>query len=185
MLKIALIALPLVVFSALAGVCGVRVLDGADRMVVPSALIGREMPSATFPPLAAEMPGFDPAAFTGQPMLVNVFASWCAPCRVEHPLLMELAKTPGLTVAGINFKDRADGALSFLAELGNPYDAVGIDPDGRKAIEWGVYGVPETFVIAADGTIRAKHVGPLTEADINGSFGDAMRAALREAAASS
>ncbi|MEM6848633.1 MAG: DsbE family thiol:disulfide interchange protein [Pseudomonadota bacterium] len=185
MLKIALIALPLVVFSALAGVFGVRVLDGADRMVVPSALIGREMPRATFLPLAEQMPGFDPAAFTGQPMLVNVFASWCAPCRVEHPLLMDLAKTPGLTVAGINFKDRADGALSFLAELGNPYDAVGVDPDGRKAIEWGVYGVPETFVVGSDGTIRAKHVGPLTEADINGAFGDAMRAAIREAAASS
>ena len=96
------------------------------------------------------------------PLIVNVWASWCAPCRQEHPLLMALAKDPAIRLVGINYKDNPENARRFLGALGNPFAAVGADPNGRAAIDWGVYGVPETFVIGPDGTIRHKQIGPLT-----------------------
>jgi cytochrome c biogenesis protein CcmG/thiol:disulfide interchange protein DsbE len=170
-----LLALPLVGFLALAAVFAFRVTDGKDRSVVPSALIGRTVPAETFPSLLDTVPGFGPDRLEGRVSLVNVFASWCAPCRVEHPKLMELSERPDLHIVGLNYKDRLPQARSFLAELGNPYDAVGVDPQGRKAIEWGVYGVPETFIVDADGVIRAKHVGPLTDEALAGDFGDTLR----------
>ncbi|WMS40831.1 DsbE family thiol:disulfide interchange protein [Acuticoccus sp. MNP-M23] len=177
-----LLALPLVLFLALAAVFAFRVTDGADRTVVPSALIGKTAPDTAFPPLSDAHPGVASADFAGKVTLVNVFASWCAPCRVEHPYLMELARTPGLQTVGLNYKDRVTAARDFLTELGNPYDAIGVDPDGRRVIEWGVYGVPETYVVGPDGVIRAKHVGPLTEEVLAGAFGDTMRALLADAA---
>lgn len=183
MIKTVLIVLPLVVFGVLAGIFGVRVLDGADRSVVPSALIGRTVPDLSFPALQSDLPGITPASLQGRATLVNVWASWCAPCRIEHPIFMELATVPGLTIAGVNYKDRVDGARGFLAELGNPFDFIGVDPDGRRAIEWGVYGAPETFLVGPDGVIRAKHVGVLTPEHLAGPFGDTMRTAIREAAA--
>lgn len=178
-----LLAVPLVVFLALAAVFAFRVTDGADRSVVPSALIGKPAPAGARPPLEPDGAGFDPAALAGRVTLVNVFASWCAPCRVEHPFLMELAGTPGLHLVGINYKDKTPAARSFLAELGNPYDAIGVDADGRLAIEWGVYGVPETFLVGPDGTIRAKHVGPLSAEALAGPFGEEIRALLGAAGA--
>lgn len=180
-----LIAIPLILFLGLAAVFAFRVTDGADRSVVPSALIGRAAPAGALPALDAGLPGFDPAALAGEVTLVNVWASWCAPCRVEHPLLMELAATPGLRIVGLNYKDRMPNALAFLAELGNPYDAVGVDADGRRGIEWGVYGVPETFLVGPEGTILRKHVGPLTPEVMAGDFGTTMRALLAERAAGS
>ncbi len=180
-----IVAIPLVVFLALVGVFAFRVTDGADRSVVPSALIGKPAPAGALPALEPGLPGFDPAALEGRVTLVNVFASWCAPCRVEHPLLMELAETPGLQLAGINYKDKLPAATAFLAELGNPYDAVGVDADGRRGIEWGVYGVPETFLVGPEGTILAKHVGPLTREVLDGAFGEALRTALAGQAAGS
>lgn len=173
-----LLALPLVAFALLAGLFAFRVTDGADRSVVPSALIGTAAPQMTFPPLDASRPGVDPAQFTASATLVNVFASWCGPCRVEHPLLMALANQPGVAIAGINYKDRLPSAQAFLAELGNPYTAIGVDPDGRRSIEWGVYGLPETFIVDAAGVIRAKHVGPLTVETLEGSFGNTLRTLL-------
>ncbi|GAB5376043.1 MAG: DsbE family thiol:disulfide interchange protein [Acuticoccus sp.] len=170
-----LLAAPLVAFAALAAVFAFRVSDGADRSVVPSALLGRPAPATTLPPLGAGQPGLSPALFEGNVTLLNVFASWCAPCRVEHPLLMDLAAMPGVQLVGLNYKDRVPAANAFLAELGNPYRAIGSDPDGRVAIEWGVYGVPETFIVGPDGTIHAKHVGPLTPEALAGSFGDTLR----------
>lgn len=106
-----------------------------------------------------------PAALfaTGQPVLVNFWASWCAPCRVEHPLLMRLAQEEGIRIIGLNYKDRPPAARQFLKGLGDPFEVVVRDETGRTAIEWGVSGVPETFVIDADGVIRARHVGPLTQ----------------------
>jgi cytochrome c biogenesis protein CcmG/thiol:disulfide interchange protein DsbE len=156
------------------------VTDGADRSVVPSALIGRTVPEPVFPALSDALPGVTPADLEGRVSLVNVFASWCAPCRVEHPKLMELAEVEGLNVVGLNYKDRVSSARAFLEELGNPYDAVGVDPDGRRSIEWGVYGVPETFIVDADGIIRAKHVGPLTDGVLAGDFGTTLRDLLGE-----
>ncbi|WP_232372799.1 DsbE family thiol:disulfide interchange protein [Acuticoccus mangrovi] len=178
-----LLLVPVVAFVAMAGLFAWRITDGADRSVVPSALIGRPAPDPVFAPLEASLPGVDPASFKGRVSLVNVFASWCAPCRVEHPELMALSATPGLTLVGLNYKDRVSSARAFLAELGNPYDAVGVDPDGRAAIEWGVYGVPESFLVGPDGTIRAKHVGPLSPEVIAGDFGETMRDLLAAAGA--
>lgn len=175
-----LLATPLVAFIALAGVFAWRITDGADKSVVPSALIGKTVPDTTFPALTQTRPGVDPATLRGQVSVVNVFASWCAPCRVEHPTLMALSERRDLAVLGLNYKDRVADARAFLDELGNPYDAVGVDRDGRRTIEWGVYGVPETFIVDAQGVIRAKHVGPLSDEVLNGAFGDALDAALAE-----
>jgi cytochrome c biogenesis protein CcmG, thiol:disulfide interchange protein DsbE len=155
--------LPLAVFAALAGVFLLQLVSGRDSATVPSALIGAQAPQTNLPPLE-EMgqPGLSSADFAGEVTLVNVWASWCAPCRAEHPVLTELAKDERIRVAGLNYKDKPDQARGFLAELGNPYDAIGVDQSGRTAIDWGVYGVPETFLVGRGGKILFKHVGPLT-----------------------
>lgn len=163
-----LAVLPVVIFFALATVFLVRILSGDDISQVPSVLINKAAPSFSLEALpglmeeSAAVPGFETADLQGQVSLVNIFASWCVPCRQEHPYLVELAKRDDLQIVGINHKDEPDNALEFLVELKNPYDRVGIDRDGRISIEWGVYGVPETFVVDAQGCVRAKHIGPLT-----------------------
>ena len=119
------------------------------------------------------MPGLSDADLKGRVTVVNVWASWCGPCRQEHPLLVELAKDPSIRVVGINQRDDPDNARRFLGALGNPYAAVGTDPKGRASIDWGVYGVPETFIVGPDGTIRHKHIGPLTRGDDAGLQGPA------------
>jgi len=157
---------PLFVFAALALLFVVRLYAG-DPSRVPSALIGRPVPAFTLEPLPGlshagqQVPGLSDADFKGRVTVVNVWASWCVPCRQEHPALIELAKNPAIRVVGINYKDNPENARRFLGSLGNPFAAVGIDPNGRAAIDWGVYGVPETFVVGPDGTIRHKHIGPL------------------------
>src|SRR5205085_2156208 len=108
------------------------------------------------------LPGFDTARLTGQVSVVNVFASWCIPCRDEHPVLEALKQQTGVLLLGINQKDAAANAVAFLTELGNPYDAIGADMTGRTTIDWGVYGVPETFVVDAKGVIRYKYTGPMS-----------------------
>lgn len=159
-----LVFLPLGLFLALAGIFLVQLLSGRDVSVVPSALIGEPAPQTPLPPLEGSgLPGFEPSQFSGKVTLVNVWASWCAPCRQEHPLLMRLAQDERIEIAGLNYKDRPENARRFLGELGNPYSAVGVDGSGRVAIEWGVYGVPETFLVGPDGRILYKHVGPFTE----------------------
>jgi cytochrome c biogenesis protein CcmG, thiol:disulfide interchange protein DsbE len=162
------LALPLIVFAVLAALLLAR-LFGGDPSRIPSALIGKPVPDFTLPPVAglvrdgAPVPGLAAADLKGRVSVVNVWASWCGPCRYEHPLLMELAKNPAIRLVGLNYKDDPENARRFLGGLGNPYAAVGADTAGRTAIDWGVYGVPETFVVAPDGTIALKHVGPLTE----------------------
>ena len=156
--------LPLALFLALAGVFLAQLVSGRDGSVVPSALIGQPAPDTPLPPLEGSgLPGFEPSLFGGKITLVNVWASWCAPCRLEHPLLMQLARDERIDIAGLNYKDRPDNARRLLGELGNPYSAIGVDDAGRAAIEWGVYGVPETFLVGRDGRILYKHVGPITE----------------------
>lgn len=153
--------LPLLVFMALAGVFLAQLLSGRDNTTVPSALIGQPAPDTPLPPLdGIDRPGFEPAALAGKVTLVNVWASWCVPCRQEHPVLMELARDGRVDIVGLNYKDNPDKARRFLGELGNPYTALGVDQSGRAAIEWGVYGIPETFLVGRDGTIAWKHVGP-------------------------
>lgn len=162
-------ALPLIVFASLAGLFWFA-LHGGDPSRLPSALVGKEVPDFTLPPvdglLEKDVPvsGFSAADLkTGAPTLVNVFASWCVPCHEEHPVLMELAKQPGIRLYGINYKDDPASARRFLGRFGNPFARVGADASGRVAIDFGVYGVPETYVIGGDGKIAYRHVGPLTE----------------------
>lgn len=174
----ALFLLPVALFGVLAAIFLAQLMSGRDNRTVPSALLGKPAPQAALGALGA-LPAYDPAgAGDGKPLIVNVWASWCAPCRQEHPLLLELTKDERFTLAGIIYKDAPEKALAFLDDLGNPYDRVGTDPKGRAAIEWGVYGVPETFIVARDGTIAYKHVGPLTPEALAGPFGAALEAAL-------
>jgi cytochrome c biogenesis protein CcmG/thiol:disulfide interchange protein DsbE len=157
----AAVFIPLAIFLALAVVFFTRI--GGDHSTVPSALINKTAPQLALPALeGANTPALDPASYKGNVTIVNVWASWCAPCRVEHPFLVRLAKDSRIRVAGINYKDQPANALKFLSQLGNPFVAIGVDTAGRAAIEWGVYGVPETFLVGRDGLIKFKQVGPIT-----------------------
>jgi cytochrome c biogenesis protein CcmG, thiol:disulfide interchange protein DsbE len=167
-----LVLLPLIGFGVIAALFLVR-LYGGDPSKIPSALIGRPAPQTSLPALAgltregAAVPGLDPSAFKGKVSLVNVWASWCVPCHDEAPLLTELGKDKRLQLVGINYKDVADNARRFLGRYGNPFSVVGVDGNGRASIEWGVYGVPETFIVGRDGTIVYKLVGPITPDNID------------------
>jgi len=134
--------------------------------VLPSPLIDKPAPRFALPPLEPGRGGFASADLRGHVSLVNAFASWCAPCREEHPALAALARSGRVPLYGIDYKDPPDAARAWIAALGDPYGRIGADDDGRVAIDWGVYGVPETFLVDRTGRIRYKHVGPLTEADI-------------------
>jgi cytochrome c biogenesis protein CcmG, thiol:disulfide interchange protein DsbE len=162
-----LVLLPLVVFLALAALFFFR-LGAGDPSRIPSALIGREAPATELPAVAGlerngqPVPGIMPADFKAAVTVLNVWASWCVPCRDEAPLLTKLAEDKRIRLIGINYKDQADNARRFLGRFGNPFAASGADVSGRAAIEWGVYGVPETFIVGRDGRIAYKLVGPLT-----------------------
>ena len=162
-----LMAAPLIAFAALAAIFWFR-LGSGDPSRIPSALIGRPAPQTVLPPLdglvnkGAPVPGLDPAVFKGKVSIVNVWASWCVPCHDEAPLLMQLAQDSRVRLIGINYKDQPDNARRFLGRYGNPFAAAGADESGRAAIDWGVYGVPETFVIGKDARIAYKLVGPIT-----------------------
>ncbi len=137
-----------------------------DPHLVPSALIDKPVPVFTLPPLPGLGVGLDSAALaTGEPQVLTVFASWCAPCRAEQPVLRHLAGT-GVTVRGLNYKDRPEDAVAWLDQFGNPFKSIGADRQGRVALDFGVYGVPETFIIDGRGRIRYKHVGPLAPEDL-------------------
>jgi cytochrome c biogenesis protein CcmG/thiol:disulfide interchange protein DsbE len=167
-----LMALPLIAFAGLAALFWLR-LGSGDPSRIPSALIGHPAPQTSLPPLTGllsdgtQVPGLDPAIFKGKVSVVNVWASWCVPCHDEAPLLTGLAKDQRLQLVGINYKDAPDNARRFLGRYGNPFGVVGVDANGRAAIEWGVYGVPETFVVGREGTIVYKLVGPITPDNID------------------
>jgi cytochrome c biogenesis protein CcmG/thiol:disulfide interchange protein DsbE len=159
-------------FFSLAVLFGLR-LGSGDPSKIPSALIGRPAPQTVLPALAglvsdgAQVPGLDPTMFKGKVSVVNVWASWCVPCHDEAPLLTELSKDKRLQLIGINYKDAPDNARRFLDRYGNPFGVVGVDGNGRAAIEWGVYGVPETFLVGREGKIVYKLVGPVTPDNID------------------
>ena len=155
----ALMIAPLVAF-ALMGLFGWGLFFSSRDL--PSPLIDKPVPEFVLAPVQGQADGLATADLRGQVSLVNFFASWCVPCRAEHPLFMELAQSGEVKLYGINYKDLPDEAEAWLEELGNPYTRVGADPNGRVAIDWGVYGIPETFVVAADGTIAYKVIGQLT-----------------------
>ena len=179
-----MVALPLIGFMAVAALFLLR-LYGGDPSKIPSALIGQPAPQTTLPALqglvqnGAPVPGLDPAAFKGKVSVVNVWASWCVPCHDEAPLLTALAKDTRLQIVGINYKDAPDNARRFLGRYGNPFGIVGVDGNGRASIEWGVYGVPETFVVGRDGTIVYKLVGPVTPDNLDSVLKVAIEKALK------
>ena len=167
--RILVALIPLVIFGALAGIFLMQLVSGRDISEIPSALIDKPAPTLALAPLEGAIragqpvPALDTSAIKGKLTLVNVWASWCVPCRQEHPIILGLAQDPRINVVGINYKDKNDAALAFLGELGNPFRAIGIDPKGTAAIDWGVYGIPESFLVSEDGKILYKQVGPFTD----------------------
>jgi len=178
-----IVLVPLVAFLALAALFMLR-LGSGDPSRIPSALIGQPAPATTLPPLAGlerdgkPVPGLDGGAFKDAVTLLNVWASWCVPCRDEAPLLMDIATDRRIRVVGINYKDQADNARRFLSRYGNPFVANGVDSNGRASIEWGVYGVPETFVVGRDGRIAYKLIGPITPGNLEQALEPAIEKAL-------
>ncbi|QJE74655.1 DsbE family thiol:disulfide interchange protein [Aerophototrophica crusticola] len=160
----ALLVLPLLLFLGLAGWFALGLTR--DPSVLPSNMIDKPAPAFDLPPIADSLPGLKSSDLKGQAQLVNIFASWCAPCRVEHPVLMRLAGELKVPLVGIAYKDKPEATRAFLDQLGNPFTAVGQDRDGRVGIDFGVYGVPETYVVDREGRIRYRHVGPLMPADV-------------------
>lgn len=156
-----LVALPPLLFAGLAGLF-IFGMEREDAQQLPSAQLGREAPSIeAVTPLADLPPLTDDMLREGGVKLVNYWASWCAPCRAEHPQLETLSEE-GVTIYGINYKDEAGNALKFLDDLGNPFTAIAQDEPGRTALEWGLYGVPETYVVTGDGRITYRFAGPIT-----------------------
>lgn len=180
-----LVLLPLIVFLALAALFFYR-LGSGDPSKLPSALIGRAVPKTDLPPLEGlsrdgrPVPGLSNDTFAGKVTLVNVWASWCVPCHDEIPFLARLAQDPRLQLVGINYKDQPDNARRFLNRYGNPFAATGVDASGRTAIDWGVYGVPETFLIGRDGKIAYKLVGPITAESLAQQLEPAIKTAARD-----
>jgi cytochrome c biogenesis protein CcmG/thiol:disulfide interchange protein DsbE len=160
--RMGLVLIPLIAFAGLAFIFW-KGLSG-DPSTVPSALIGKPVPEFSLPAIEGlDVPGLQTADFKkGQVTVVNVWASWCSPCRDEHPLLMKLAQRSDIRLVGLNNKDNPENARRFLGTLGNPFAAIGTDRDGRVSIDWGAYGVPETFVVDGQGIIRFKFIGPLS-----------------------
>ena len=152
--------LPLAIFAILVVFLFVGLFR--DPREVPSPLVDRPAPAFTLANLHRPAQLVATADFKGQVWLLNVWASWCVSCRVEHPLLLELAKTKAVPIVGLNYKDKPDEGLAWLAQHGDPYTLSVVDADGRVGIDWGVYGVPETFVVDKEGVIRHKHIGPVT-----------------------
>jgi cytochrome c biogenesis protein CcmG/thiol:disulfide interchange protein DsbE len=181
-----IVLVPLAAFLGLAALFMYR-LGAGDPSRIPSALIGHPAPETNLPPLPGlerdgkPVPGLDSADFKGHVTLLNVWASWCVPCRDEAPLLMTLAEERRVRLAGINYKDQPDNARRFLGRYGNPYVVNGVDANGRASIEWGVYGVPETFVVGRDGHIVYKLIGPITPDNLERAVKPAIEKALKGA----
>ena len=155
--------IPLLLFIALAGFLAVGLTRNPRE--VPSPLVGQPAPGFNLPRLAADSATagrFSPLDMKGKVWMLNVWASWCGPCQLEHPLIMDLARQTRVPVVGLNYKDKPEAARAWLQRLGNPYSAALVDPDGRTGIDFGVYGVPETFVIDGEGIVRFRQAGPLT-----------------------
>ncbi len=167
----AIFILPIAMFALIAGFFTWALVIDRDPTTLPSVLIDKPAPSMSLAPLLDTMPGVDTTKFAngspGPVTLVNIFASWCAPCQVEHPVLLRLSRDAGfknkIKIVGVNYKDKPDAAKAWLNRLGNPYEAIGVDANGRAAIDWGSYGVPETYVIDRNGRVRYRQVGPISE----------------------
>jgi cytochrome c biogenesis protein CcmG/thiol:disulfide interchange protein DsbE len=167
--------LPVLVFAFIAGISGVFMLSGKDPHQVQSNLVGKSAPKFLLPGLQEASQGLARKDLNGRITVVNFFASWCTPCLVEHPFLMKLGKRPGIRLVGINYKDKPANALAWLKRHGNPYKQIGVDLSGRIGIEWGLSGVPETFIVDRRGRVRFQHIGPLTPDVIRSKLLPALR----------
>lgn len=174
-----LVALPILVVLVLGGFLVWGLNPERDPNAIPSVLISKPVPAFDLGPIAGvEVPGLESGDLAGGgPVLVNVFASWCVPCRAEHKVLTRLAAEEGFPLYGINYKDKPEDARAWLAELGNPYQRIGSDESGRAGLEWGISGVPESFLVDATGTVVWRYVGPIATEQAQ----DDLRAALAEA----
>ncbi len=157
---------PFVVFILIVGFLAVGL--NRDPGLVPSPFIGKSAPAFSAPTLFGTQPRLTHEALKGRVWLFNVWASWCAACLDEHPLLIGLQRDQAVRIVGLNYKDLPADAKNWLERFGNPYDVIALDPEGEIAIDYGVYGVPETFVIDREGVIRYKHVGPISETELAG-----------------
>ena len=182
--RLILAALPLAIFLGLALIFWTQLNSGRDISEIPSALIGTKAPFRDLEPLAgatrdgAPVPALTAQAVKGKLTLVNFWASWCVPCRQEHPVILALSRDPRLNVVGVNYKDGSENALRFLGELGNPFSAIGLDPVGKMAIDWGVYGIPESYLVGPDATILYKKVGPFDDKSLKDGLYPAIEKAL-------
>ena len=172
---------PLIILLLLGALFGgflmAKVWFGYERDTLPSTLIGRPAPETALPALIEGQPDLTTAALQAEGVkLVNIWASWCGPCRAEHPALMEL-QAAGITVHGINHRDEPANARKFLSDLGDPFTLIGVDRNGRASVDWGVYGVPETFVLNGRGEIVYKHVGPINPGELESKIWPAIRRA--------
>jgi cytochrome c biogenesis protein CcmG/thiol:disulfide interchange protein DsbE len=158
--------LPALLFLVLAGYFAWALRPGYDPQELPSAMIGKEAPAFDLAALQGDTK-LSRNGLQGQPVVVNFFASWCVPCRIEHPLLMRLSREDHVPLYGIAYKDKPEDSAKLLAQMGDPYRRIGLDRDGRTGLDFGVYGVPETYVIDKTGTIRKRFVGPLTAEQID------------------
>ena len=183
-MRVVLAALPLAIFIGLAAIFWMQLNSGRNISEIPSALIGTQAPWRDLEPLAGAVrngvpvPALSADGSQGKLTLVNFWASWCVPCRQEHPIILSLSKDPRLNVVGVNYKDGSENALRFLGELGNPYSAIGLDPNGKMAIDWGVYGIPESYLVGPDGTILYKKVGPFDDKSLKEGLYPAIEKAL-------
>ena len=159
----ALFILPFLIFFGVIIHFAVPIVKKSDPKLLPSALINKDVPYTNLPTLSNYKEGFNHADLLGRETLVNFFSSWCGPCRIEHDLLMEISRNKSIRLYGINYKDKPEAARNWLNELGDPFEKIVADKDGRTAIDWGVYGVPETYLVDKKGRVRYRHVGPLTE----------------------
>jgi DsbE subfamily thiol:disulfide oxidoreductase len=155
--------LPVLAFGAIAGWFWLGLAPDRDPTEIPSVMIGKPVPDFDLPPLVPGSPSLKSSELKGQVTLINFFASWCVPCRAEHPLLFTLGQDKRVKIEGIAYKNKPGDTNAYLAELGNPYERVVVDEPGRTAIDFGLYGVPESYLVDRNGVIRFRQVGPLTE----------------------
>jgi len=154
---------PLTLFALLAVLLGIGLMNADSKSELPSPLIGKPVPDFDLPALFEPEQRYSPEAFAGAPYLVNFWASWCVTCRVEHPVIEDLAERGLLRIVGMNFRDEEGAAKAWLRRFGDPYDIILFDESGRVSIDFGVYAAPETFLVDANGDIVFKHLGALTE----------------------
>lgn len=171
--------LPLGLFAVLVVFLSVGL--SLDPREVPSPLVGKSAPAFSLPDLHNSQQNVSPEQYKGQVWLLNVWASWCVSCRAEHPVLNQLAEKFKLTIVGLNYKDQRGDGINWLMQRGNPYHANAYDLSGRVGIDWGVYGVPETFIIDKQGLIRYKHTGPVSWPDVNEKFMPLIKQLMKEA----